>query len=418
MPGTLQLVQVTKSPSRIQTWMVDNDMFLLVNPDIINPIYIGNDPGQQLIAVPPLGSMTLGADKHDIWVSTSGGVYVVNAYLMPNGSNWTPSPAQVAAQINALGLAKDTTLQTTNTISGNTNTILGTPAQTTDINGVVTTLGAPSQSADVTGLSVNGVPLLRGTTQLGNASGQTLAALTTITLLNASAINKPGFEAVFKLNLPAGVGTTPFAILVIGWQDAVTGLQVGIKQYVLTAGNGPTQFCTFYISGPCRGNQLQLQLRNMDGAQPLTYSWLFNTTSHIYATDRLLQPTYPGTGPNGYTFPAGNPSKGVLFVSNPSLAPNTSLDRLCAASNAKVKVSIDNGTPNANVAALAFLTPNVTTLYDEVTVNQSLFKVTAAAGGSSFVEWQCPNGPFIVRMFNTAATNTISPQFVILAEDY
>jgi hypothetical protein len=131
MPGTLQLIQVSKTPNRIQSFMVPNEIFMIVNPDIINPIYVGNDPGQQLISVPPLGSMSLSAENHDIWVSTSGGNYVVNAFLMPNGSNWTPSPAQVAAQINALGLAKDTTVQTTNTISGQTNTILGTPSQET-----------------------------------------------------------------------------------------------------------------------------------------------------------------------------------------------------------------------------------------------------------------------------------------------
>src|SRR2546423_2412529 len=110
MPGTLQLISVSKTPQRIQTFMVSNDSFMLVNPDIVNNIFIGNDPGSQIIAVPALGSVTLDASKHDIWVSTNGGAFTVNAYLMPNGSNWVPSPAQVAAQINALGLAKDTTV--------------------------------------------------------------------------------------------------------------------------------------------------------------------------------------------------------------------------------------------------------------------------------------------------------------------
>lgn len=132
MLGTLQLVAVSRTPTRIQSFMAANEVFMIVNPDIINPIYVGNDIGQQVVAVPPLGSATLGGDsRHDVWVSTNGGNYIVNAYLMPEGSNWTPSPAQTAAQIAALGLAKDTTVQTTNNISGQTNTILGNPSQET-----------------------------------------------------------------------------------------------------------------------------------------------------------------------------------------------------------------------------------------------------------------------------------------------
>jgi hypothetical protein len=150
MPGTLQLIAVGRTPNRIQSFMVPNEIFMIVNPDIINPIYVGNDPGQQLIAVPALGSMSLSAENHDIWVSTNGGNYVVNAYLMPNGSNWTPSPAQVAAQINALGLAKDTTVQTGNTINGQTNTILGTPAQDPTLTNVVSnTTGAAKETGNL-----------------------------------------------------------------------------------------------------------------------------------------------------------------------------------------------------------------------------------------------------------------------------
>src|SRR5712691_3310916 len=305
MPGTLQLVNVGKQPQRIQTFMVQNTSFMLVNPDITNPIFIGNDPGSQLISVPALGSVTLDASKHDIWVSTNGGNYTVNAYLMPNGSNWVPSPAQVAAQINALGLAKDTTVQTT-------NTTLGSPAQNATVSGLaggsssiasdmlnankaVTTEISSLIANGVTGGTPGGVPVLRGTVQLGSASAQSLAAGGTVTLLNNVNISKPSFEAVFKLNLPAAVGISPFAILGVGWQDAVTGLQVGFKQYVLTAGNGPTNALTFYLSGPCRGNQIVLTLQNLDGTQILTYSWLFNVISHIYTIDRLLQPSFATT---------------------------------------------------------------------------------------------------------------------------
>lgn len=292
MTGVLQPVVVSKTPVRIQTLLAPSDSFMLVNPDIANAIFIGNDPGSQPIAIPPLGSVTLGATGHDTWVSTSGAAYTVSAYLLPGGTSWVPSPAQVAASISALGLATQATLAAVNANVQGTTAALGIPAQNATVAGVTTALGTPAQSGDVTGLTVNGIPALRGTTQLGQASAQSLAASGTVTLLNNVNVVKPSFEAVLKLNLPSAAGTVPFAILGVGWQDAATGLQVGFKQYVLTAGNGPANPLMFYLSGPCRGNQLVLTLQNLDPAQILTYTWMFNVISHIYTTDRFLQPSY------------------------------------------------------------------------------------------------------------------------------
>lgn len=415
MPGILQIVQVTRTPQRIQTFMVQNESFMLVNPDITNNIFIGNDPGSQLIAVPALGSITLDASKHDVWVSTNGGSFTVNAYLMPNGSNWVPSPAQVAAQINALGLAKDTTLQTTNTNTSATasnvntvNTTLGVPAQTADVNGV---------STNVVGLTTNGIPPLRGTNNLGNATGQTITTGVNATLVNAASISKPGFEAVFQLNIPAAAGTVPFGILQVIWTDSNTGLTVGQKQYIITSGNGPSNVLTYYLSGPCRGNQLTVKLRNQDPAQTMTVTWAVNQTSHTYLVDRLLQPLYATTAPITFTNPSGNPSKGLLFSSTPTIGPNTSTTRLCAAFNGKVKVNLDN-TVQLNSCAVQINTPSATGLYEEASPPTSTMKITAAAGGQSQIEWAFPGGAMVVQIFNQAATNNITPNVTMTIVEY
>ena len=424
MPGTLQLISVSKTPQRIQTFMVSNDSFMLVNPDIVNNIFIGNDPGSQIIAVPALGSITLDASKHDIWVSTNGGNFIVNAYLMPNGSNWVPSPAQVAAQINALGLAKESTQLTGNTNIAQVNTTLGTPPQKTDVNQVNTTLGVPAQTVDVNGVSTNvvglttnGIPPLRGTINLGNATGQTIATGVNATLVNVGAINKPGFEAVFSISIPAAAGTVPFAILQVIWTDSNTGLTVGQKQYVLTSGNGSANALTYYLSGPCRGNQVTVKLRNQDPAQTLTVTWAVNQTSHTYLTDRLLQALYAATAPITFTNPNGNPSKGLLFSSTPTVLPNASVTRLCACSNAKVKVSLDN-TVQLNPAAVQINTPSATGLYEEAAAPATLLKLSAAIGAQASTEWQMPNGAVTIQIFNQAATNNIAPNVNITIVEY
>lgn len=446
MPGTLQLVQVTKTPVRIQSLLIENDTVMLVNPDTVNNIFIGNDPGSQIIPVPALGSVTLDTKKHDLWVSTNGGAFSVNAFLMPNGSNWVPSPAQVAAQINALGLAKDTTLQTTNTNTGNiaTNTtgvakdstvstvasnttgvakdstVTGV-AKDTSVQTVNTTLGNPSQRVDVqnltTGGNPGGIPVLRGTDNFGTATGQTIASGVNATLVNGASVTKPGYEAIFQINLPAGVGTVPFAILQLIWTDSNTGLTVGLKQYILTSGNGPSNVLTYYAAGPCRGNQLTVKLRNQDPAQTITVTWAFNQTSHIYAYDSLLQATYAGTAPITFTNPNGNPSKGLLFSSNPSIGPNTNTTRLCAAYRGKVKINLDN-TVQANSCAVQLNTPSNTGLYDEANPPTSTMKITAAAGAQAQIEWAFPNGAMTVQIFNQGATNTIAPNVTITTLDY
>jgi hypothetical protein len=405
MPGTLQLVQVSKVPQRIQTLLVQNDTFMLVNPDITNNIFIGNDPGSQLIAVPALGSVTLDAKKHDIWVSTNGGAFTVNAYLMPNGSNWVPSPAQVAAQINALGLAtavkQDSQITQGGTLITNTNGTVTNTGQTATNVANLTTGGTPG-----------GIPPLRGTDNLGNATNQALTANTTVTLLNAVPITKPGFECVIQFSYP-GAATVPFGALVVKWTDSTTGLTVGQKSYELTGGNNV--FATAYLSGPCRGNQITLQFRPQDPAQAGTLTWAFNQTSHIYLTDRLLQPAYVAV--NGFTNTGGDPSKGLLASTNVGVGPNATITRLVAASNAKVKVMLDNGA-QANAAAIIIGTPSATALYSEANPPASLLRLGAAIGAQASTEWQMPNGVTLLSIINTGATNTITPSVAILTMEY
>lgn len=431
MPGTLQLVQVTKTPVRIQSLLIQNDTVMLVNPDITNNIFIGNDPGSQIIPIPALGSVTLDTKKHDLWVSTNGGNFSVSAFLMPNGSNWVPSPAQVAAQINALGLAKDTTLQTTNTNTNNIATNTTGVAKDATVTGVAkdtsvltvnTTLGTPTQRVDVQNLTQGGtpggIPVLRGTDNLGSGNAQNIPANSTTTLIAATNITKPSFEAVLQLSMPTNSGSIPFAIIQVAWQDSNTGLQVGQKSYIMPAGNGLANVITCYLSGPCRGNQIVLNISNQDPAVAMTLTWAFNQTSHIYAFDKYLQATYPPFPPFNQTQGGGNPSKGLLFSSKPTVngPAGTTVTRMTGASNAKCKFSLDlGGQPNGLNVTLT--TPGGVTLYDEVITGQVLYRINGTTGAGTTIELQMPNGPLNVNMINQGAS-AVSPSVTITAMEY
>lgn len=397
---------------------------LIVNRDIVNSVLYGDQSiasqnYSSYSVIDPLGSVTVDGQS-DIYAIPLAGTPTVD--VMQGAGDFAPSPALVALQISTLGLAKDATVtgvaKDTSINSVNTTLALGTNPNLTAIN---STLGTPAQRADVQGLTIGGspggIPLLRDTNNLANATNQSLPANQSTVLFSNSVLTQPSFEAVFQLNAPTGAGAIPFAVLKLSWTDGNTGLTVGQKAFVLTAGNGAANALQYYISGPCRGNLLTASIANRDPAQVMTLTYSINMTSHVYLVDRLLQPLYAGTAPFGFQNPAGNPSKGLLFASQPSIPGSASTDRLCAASNAKCILSIDNGGA-ANGCAVLIQTPTGTPLYDESGAGQTIDGLVAAAGLRAFGEIQMPNGPVNVHMINQAATNTITPSVTITVMEY
>lgn len=447
MAGALTAITVGKTPQRIQTWLAPNESFLLVNNDITNQIFIGNDPGTQSIPVPPLGSISLGDAKKDIWVSTGGAAITVQALLFPSGTQWTPSPAQVAAQINALGLAKETTQQAGNTLIGNVNTTLGTPAQDGTVSGVNTTLvfgtnpqlnamsGGSGRAIATDMLNANkgvtteiaalvatgaaggtpgGVPLLRNTKQLAAQGPSEVSILGghVTTVVNSIATNQPSYEMAMTFRFPTNAGTIPFGEVLIEWFDAATGTAMDIATFVIAGGNNQQIF--FNIYGPNRGDEIFVQITNLDPAQTLFATWVVNATSHVYERDRLIQPSYQSSAPNGFQNPAGDPTTGVIASANPTLGPNATTSRLIAAYNGIASLEIDDG-GQANDVVISVEDPG--TLYS-TNANAPFFRNRIAAGQRAFQELALPHGNVSLVITNGAGTNTITPKVTIVRKDF
>lgn len=428
MTGVIRLIQVGITPTRIQSLLINDNTVMLVNPDIVNNIFVGNDPSSQLVSVPALGSITLDTKDHDLWVSTNGGNYTVSAYLLPNGSGWVPSPAQVAAQINALGLAKDTTVQSTNTALSTTNVNTSTTAANVQTLGgaagrsiasdmlnankaVTTELAALVATGNAAG-APGGVPLLRGTKAL-NSGTATIAGGGNSILVNNIVLNQPGFEATLIANLPAAAGTIPFAQIQFQWIDNATSTVMETKTYFVTCGNGPSAAVTTYINGPCYGNKLLVTAFNLDPAQSLTLGFIVNQTAHVYEHDHELQAGYPPTNPITFANPNGFPSAGILAQSNPSIGPNGSIQRLMASFKGQAIINVDNG-GQANIARVALEDP--INIYGGGT-NFPQFNDTIAAGARAHFPVYLPGGPLLLHMFNTQATNTITLGVTVMALD-
>src|SRR6516162_7844498 len=81
---------------------------LIVNRDLTNPVIYGPDTSianqnlNEYSIIDPLGSITVTGDQ-DVWVMAQTGQPTID--VVPGSGFWSPSPAQIAAQIAALGLA-------------------------------------------------------------------------------------------------------------------------------------------------------------------------------------------------------------------------------------------------------------------------------------------------------------------------
>lgn len=154
---------------------------LVINRDITTALYIGDDNSVvnkggtgQIDIIDPLGVIQYDGKTTKYAVAAPGGNNPITIDCVKGANSWQPSPAQTAAQINALGLAKDTT------VAGVTSTLgLGTnpPLQAingnhTDINGHNSNplFTSPSGVADTTGWS-NGLGGNQGTLQSAGPLG-------------------------------------------------------------------------------------------------------------------------------------------------------------------------------------------------------------------------------------------------------
>jgi hypothetical protein len=146
----LALTNVGLTPSRVV--QEGDGPGVLINRDIASQVIIGRDngifgsnPNSYSILDPLVGIPVSG--EADIWAATLTATSVVVDF-MPSASGWTPSPAQQAEQLSALGLALNTTVQSTNTAL---------------TSGIALPVGAAKDatvSAVPGGIATTGVPLL------------------------------------------------------------------------------------------------------------------------------------------------------------------------------------------------------------------------------------------------------------------
>lgn len=246
---------------------------LIVNRDITNAVIVGNDRGlsnaeqSNISIIDPLGSMAVDGKKTLYAIpQTRNTTPLVD--IMPGATYWAPSPAQVAAQINALGLMKDTTGQSVKT-SVDAQTGGGTIANE---------------------IATAGVPLLSKVTNILNDQNHNLPANSSTTIVSNLPVTQIGYEIYLKALCP-GASTAPFITLDLNWIDTATGLTVWHDEWNI--GVGSTSGGSVYFGmGPTKADVLTITAFNADLLQAFTLTTVMHQTSRVFLRDDWRQETF------------------------------------------------------------------------------------------------------------------------------
>jgi hypothetical protein len=273
----------------VPIWSGQNGVMLtLANQDLVNSVTIARRNnfvigGSNAASIPPLGSITIDGSR-TVWALAPTGT--ADLLIFPGGGNWAPSPAQVAAQIQLLGLAT-----ASNQVAG-TNAINnpGYGPVTTANPGLLSTLAqqVTQQTAIPNNIAATGVPLLNLKSATTLATSQSIAAGATFTAAAITGINQPAYN----LHLTAtttGVPTKPWYTVTLKWIDTASGFTVQFDQFTAFMSSVSAALSTV-IYGPADADQLIVSVTNNDTvAMTLNTAYIIISSRSNYTDDRMYQ---------------------------------------------------------------------------------------------------------------------------------
>lgn len=334
----------------------------LANNDIVNSVWLSDKAGVQpgdsdAIEIPALGSAPL--DTNSTTYAVTNGP-TVQCLIMPGTGGWTAAPSKIQASINALNLAKDTTLQSTNIVLGTGIALPVGAAKDVSVQGVQTTLGTPAQDPTVSGLLAGipnniantGVPLLGGSALVKNQSAvsQNPGASGT-----SSTFSMTGTGYEFFLTIYATGNFLSYFHLTLQWFDSNSGIQTGQEDYWFNPGSGSGASAhTIFGKGPVLGNQLVvISSVPSTSSVAVTHSYVILQNSRIY-----LEPDWQTIQFNtaGVSTPAADQTAGQLAAGSFSVGANSTSSRLFPFYNGVVSIwaNTGSGTSDLDVQILNF----------------------------------------------------------------
>lgn len=384
-------VQIVQAGSGSGINIYNGDIFnvLLVSPSQ-NPALTNSFPIQPLTNATVDGATAL-------WAVAENGT--CSPVTVGAASQMSPSPAQIATQINALGLMRDST---GHLINGT----LGVPAQTGDIAVVNTTLGLPSQDPTLT----SGAQLAQGVTK-------SLSIVNVGALLASGAVGNRPFSGFYTINRPSYsvqfsavesiAGNSSPIVINVAWWDSVSGNQVAAETWCIVPGS-PGNNHVVAGSGPTKGDLLSLTITNTD-SQQISYTLTLIQTSHIYQTDHWE--SFELVGATGYTLPNNDLAAKIVCTTNPNVAAGGAGQvRLLPLYAGPVTLTAITPTSPFDIH-IEQLDPNATASIF------TYFTHLAGGAGITSTEVYMPRAQCVLRLINTASSGSTNCNVVIIGTD-
>jgi len=243
-----------------------------------------------------------------------------------------------------------------------------------------------------------------------------VAAASQLGLVAGAVIEQPSYQLYIDAGQATTAGTVPFMRLSLTWRDTASGFAALPDVFWLPIGQ--TVFTTYLITGPCRGDQVDVLLNNLDPLVALNFTASMTAISHLYTQARLIQTDTSAV--SAFTQPGKNAQAGILASTAPNVTPGNSQDRLAAAWLGEGTLVVDNF-GQANAVRVLVADPGLVTgagmLYGTAAPGM-IATAQAAAGAAVTQQLALPAGPVVVRIINTGATGNIAPTVTLARVDH
>jgi len=393
-------------------WAAGDGRAFIANRDETNTVITGQTNGISSAdnahdILDPLGGFVADGSVNVYARALSGKNVIIDA--IPGAMFWAPSPVQAAVQIAELGLATEANQTTQIGVAGNTNTILGSPAQDGTVSLVNTTLGAPAQDGSVIalpgGIFATGVPLYSKPSVFASRSNLSVPAASTRTI-GPGTVGQIGYEVGFTVS--GSASGHPFVTVTMTWVDSVTGLLVAEEIWVLPAGS--VNGLTYYGTGPTKGDTLTVSIANNDPTTALTVSCVIATNSRLYTRDDWRQQNIDTV--IGFTNPNADQLMNLLAFTQPTIAAGNNITRLLPLYAGRVFITAQsNNAPG--VVTISALDPNFPTVTPPIYENT----IGNGLGNGINAGIDLPRCPCTIFLSNTGTGSSIF-QATVTIEEY
>jgi hypothetical protein len=257
---------------------------LLVSPSS-GSISIGNS-----VPIQPLTTAVIDGTYRQFAVAQTG--VVASVSVAPGSTQINPSPAQVAAQISALGLAtatkQDTQITNQGTLQGTQNLaagFLGGSIASALLANPGLTVGQEMAALVASGVATGtpgGTPLLHGYKAL--QTGQVLAVPAAGNAFTGADLTKVGYEISLSASMAANTATVAILLVRFLWQDPTHTFTLGEENWYIPASSVGSVLTIG--KGPSKAPHLVIQITNFDPlvAASVTLT-LLESTHHIARDD-------------------------------------------------------------------------------------------------------------------------------------